>query len=424
MSEYVKQAVAASAKEERPIDPQRPRAALRPKLWTRDFIVLAIVNLLVLTGGNMLISVFPLYIVALGGNTITVGIASAVYAVCSFCMRPIAGWILDHKSRRNIFLLAMVGVVLIPPLYLVVTPLTLIIALRGLHALCWSASSTSISTNTCDVLPSERFGEGMSFFGLTNGLSMIIGPALGLFVWDELGMPPLFLGISGCGLCCLVLVSSIRFRKIEKQPRQPGTVPIWKRLASLFEKEAIPASLLMCVLCFPGGAIESFIALFCQHTGIGNGGVYFTFQAIGATIIRLFTGKIYDRHGEGPLLIAGCVCFLTGLMTLVFASAAWIFYSGALLYGVGYGLTVPAMQTMSLRTVAVERRGAASSTYLLSYDVSFGLGGLMGGVLVKWVGYRPMYCIMASSIVACFIIYRAWGRRQPSAWKVWKQSRL
>ena len=62
-----------------------------PRLWTRDFIILAVVNLLVFTGGNMLVSVFPLYIVSLGGSTVTVGVAAAVYAVCSFCMRPIAG---------------------------------------------------------------------------------------------------------------------------------------------------------------------------------------------------------------------------------------------------------------------------------------------------------------------------------------------
>ena len=400
------------------------RSVRKPRLWTRDFIYLAVVNLLVFTGGNMLVSTFPLYIVSLGGGPVTVGVASAVYAVCSFCMRPIAGWILDNKSRRGIFLLAMAGVVLVPPLYLVVTPLVLIIALRGLHGLCWSASSTAISTNTCDVLPSERFGEGMSFFGLTNGIAMIIGPALGLFVWDRFGKPPLFLGISTCGLCCLLLISRLSFREPEGQGRWSEGRSLRQKLGSLFEKEALPASALMCCLCFPGGAIESFIALFCQQTGVGNGGVYFSFQAGGACLIRLVSGKIYDRRGEGPLLIAGCLCFFCGLMTIVFADAVWLFYCGALLYGVGYGLTVPSMQTMSLRTVPPERRGAANSTYLLSYDVSFGLGGLIAGVLAKLVGYRPMYCIMAGSILACFILYRCWGSKQPSAWRVWKNSQI
>lgn len=398
--------------------------AVVPRLWTRDFVFLSIVNLLVLTGGNMLVSVFPLYIVALGGSTVTVGIAAAVYAVCSFCMRPIAGWILDNKSRRNIFLAAMVGVVLVPPLYLVITPLVLIIALRGLHALCWSSSSTSISANICDVLPEERFGEGMSFFGLTNGLAMIIGPALGLFIWEELGMPPLFWGISGCGACCLALVSRIRFRPLEKTGRwEAGGQSLFKKAAALFEKEALPASALMCCLCFPGGAIQSFIALFCQETGVGNGGLYFTFQAVGATVVRLFAAKIYDRRGEGPLLYGGCFCFFSGLLAFVFAASPGLFYTGALLYGVGYGVTVPAMQTMSLRTVPARRRGAASSTYLLSYDVSFGLGGLIGGVLAQGVGYRPMFCIMAGGILACFILYRRWGRYQPAAWRVWIMGR-
>ena len=259
----------------------------------------------------------------------------------------------------------------------------------------------------------------MSFFGLTNGISMIIGPALGLFVWDNLGMPPLFLGISAFGLCSLVLVSRLHLRQVEKRTAASDSAPSWKKLASLFEKEARPATLLMCCLCFPGGAIESFIALFCQHTGVANGGVYFSFQALGATLTRIFTAKIYDRRGEAPLLYAGCLSFFCGLMTIVFSSAAWLFYSGAFLYGVGYGLTIPAMQTMSMRTVPPERRGAASSTFLLNYDVSFGLGGLIAGVLAKWFGYRPMFCIMACGLAVCFILYRRWGRYQASAWRVW-----
>lgn len=396
----------------------------KPRLWTRDFVFISIINLVVLTGGNMLVSAFPLYLVSLGGDSVTVGVAAAVYAVCSFCMRPITGWILDNKSRRGIFLAAMVGVILIPPLYLLITPLALIICLRGLHGLCWSSSSTSVNTNCCDTLPQERFGEGMSFFGLTNGLAMIIGPALGLAVWEKFGMVPLFLGISGCGVCAMILLSCIKFKKIEKRRRGGGPRSLSQRIVSLFDKRALPASLLMCCLCFPGGAISSFIALFCQDTGVGNGGVYFTFQACGATVVRLFAGKAYDKHGEGPLLLLGCLFFLSGLLSVVFAQSSLLFYIGAFLYGLGYGVTVPAMQTMSLRTVPPERRGAASSTYLVSYDVSFGLGGLLGGVLAKLLGYRPMYCIMALGIVACFVVYMKWGRKQPAAWKVWKASQL
>ena len=132
---------------------------------------------------------------------------------------------------------------------------------------------------------------------------------------------------------------------------------------------------LLFFLCVPGGAVSSFIALYAVEAAKGSGGLYFTFQALGTASMRVFAGRYGDRHGEKLLLYIGCLSFLAGILLMVIAQAPTLFYISAFLYGTGYGLTLPTLQTMSLRNVPNQRRGAASSTYLCGLISAMGWAG-------------------------------------------------
>ncbi len=393
------------------------------KLWTADFTSVALVNLFVVSAGNMLLAALPFYIRSLGGSSIAVGLASFMFAVLSFVARPTSGWLLDNKSRRTIYIISLIGVILVPPLYILLPFLGCVVFLRGVQGLVHATAGTASNTNAVDMLPKSRFGEGMGYFGVTTSLSTMIGPALGLFIWNTWGLKPLFLSISCLGLISLLLVSRMKLRKIT--PRAKDTTaekqPWYKWVLNLFDKRALPASILM-MACLPGGAVTSFIALFAADSGLGNGGTYFMCQAIGTVAMRAFTGRFSDRYGEGPSLYIGCGFFLLGILLIVGVHSTWMFYLGGILFGFGYGFFCPAMQVMAVRIVPPERRGAAISTYLCSWDICLGLGGLLGGLLHKVVGYRPMFCILSLAVVACVLLYKFWGSKTPAAFKVAKQN--
>ena len=51
--------------------------------------------------------------------------------------------------------------------------------------------------------------------------------------------------------------------------------------------------------------------------------------------------------------------------------------------------------------------------------MSFGLGGFIGGVLSKLVGYVSMFRIMCAGIILCLVLYIFWVRNTPAAYRVW-----
>ena len=83
----------------------------KPRLWTRNFVLIIVINFLVFMNHIMLLSTFPFYIESLGGSEALAGLAATLVAV--LC-RPVVGWMLDNGKRRAILLIGLAGMSLMP----------------------------------------------------------------------------------------------------------------------------------------------------------------------------------------------------------------------------------------------------------------------------------------------------------------------
>ncbi len=392
------------------------RHASNASLWSGDFIRITLLNLLILSGGNMLIPTFPFYIKFLGGTEMTVGVAAACYSLSALLMRPLAGWFLDRKGRKGIFYVGVIGITLIGAGYNFIALLPFLILLRVMHGFLFAAASTSAITCAADLVPPNRFAEGMGWFGLSNSLAMAIAPALGQWVMVRFGFTWMFYCCAAFGVLSLLLMFGLSVQEptraiyIPHRKKMPGEV-----LHRMVSPEAFPSAFVMLPVMIPGGAISSFIALYAAAEQMGNAALYFLLQAVVTGLVRILCAKSVDKWGEGPPIYISNAAFLLALSFLVFGHQPTLFYLTAVLYGVGYGLSLPAYQTFAIRCAAPDHRGAASSTYLCSFDISWALGGLLGGVLVTAFGYRAMFAIVSAGILLGAVLYVRWARFTPAA---------
>ncbi len=394
------------------------------QLWTKNFILIAVVNLLISSAGKIVDIVFPFYIHDLGGDNVIVGIASGLCSVFALLMRPIAGWFLDNVSRRSLLIAATIGLIIMPLTFELIPILVVVIALRCVHAFTWAAASTSSNTNACDIIPKSRFGEGMGWFGLTNSLATAAAPAFALFVMYQAGFSRVFIICAAIAVVILILLTQIKFQPIERKQSTARGVPLLVRLGNLFSKDALPAAGFTFLAALPCGAIFTFLALFSEAENIGNAGLFFAIQAVFTGISRILSGKIADTKGEGPFAYTSTFCFIGSIGFLVFGQTAGLFYLAACLMGLGFGLFIPAMQAMAVRIVPITRRGSASSTFLCSWDVAFALGGLLGGLLSEQYGFRAMFAILSIFELIAAAYYFFYARKCPSAFKVYQANLL
>ena len=380
----------------------------KEKLWTNSFIGICLVNLFIFVNFHALLPTFPFFVTYLGGDAVTIGLATALFSAASIISRPFLGWLTDTRGRRTMMLIGLVGMALIPMGYFASAGIAMAIVLRTVHGAFHAASSNAASTWVTDIVPRTRMGEGLGMYGLSMAISTAVAPALGLAVMNALGFPHLFSMAALAGLLAIVLTLGIKNRnyRLSHEPLRWG---------QLFESMAIPASITQFLYMLAYGVVEVYVAIYATSHGLPSGGAYFIAIAIATVATRFLLGRAIDRYGEARLVYTGNAAAFAGILLLVLAHNAPCYILSALLLGYSFGAVQPSLQTMAMHAVAPERRGAASSTFYVAFDLGIAIGGFLAGVLIKWVGYDAMFLIVAVFCALSGLYYARFGAHHASS---------
>ena len=379
----------------------------QPKLWTRDLVLIILVNLCVFTNHIMSLSTFPFYIQDLGGSEALSGACAALFSLVAVLVRPFVGWWLDNGARRAVLIIGLLGLALAPAGYVAVPMLSVALVFRMVHGAALSFSNSTTATVASDVICKPRFAEGMGFFGMATALASAIAPALGLELMG-FGFNVLYGAAALIAILALVLFSFIRSPKpqVERRPLS---------LRALVNRDSLPATLTMLVFMFTFGALENFVAIYASANDLPSASVFFLIMAVMLLLVRVFLGRLVDEKGEAVFVYTGNAAMIVALLLLAFASSAATFYLAAALAGYGFGGLEPALQSMAVHTATNETRGSANSTFLCGYDIGYGLGGGVAGVLITAVGYSHTWAIVSLACVASIAIYFFWARHSDTS---------
>ncbi len=383
----------------------------QPRLWTGSFVSICLVNLFIFINFHALLPTFPFFITSLGGDAFAIGVAAALFSLATVITRPFVGWIIDTRGRRTILLIGLVGLALMPMGYCIAAGIALAILLRTIHGIFQAVASNANSTWVADIVPRKRMGEGLGMHGLSLAISTAIAPAIGLTIMSTFGFRPLFVITSLSAVVAFVLTLFIHNKSytLERKPL---------RLKELFEPMSLPAAITQCLFMITYSVVEVFVAIYAAQQGLPNGGIYFVFIALSTLVSRIALGRFVDSHGERLLVYTGNVSCATAVLLLVFCHNLPCYILSALCMGYSFGAIVPSLQTMAMHAVAPARRGAATSTFFVAFDLGVAIGGFLAGVLIKALGYNAMFLII---MLFCFFsigYYYFFGSHHPSSFNV------
>ena len=387
------------------------------KLWTRDFVLIIVINFLVFLNHLMILSTFPFYVEYLGGSEAASGLAAALFSIVAVFCRPVIGWMLDTGKRKAILLIGLVGMALMPVGYLALSVLFLAFIARMLHGASLAFSNTSTATIATDIIPQPRFAEGMGMFGLATALATACAPALGLALMERFGFTALFAVGTGAAVLALALFAVLKTPAVPQQ-KKPFTVK------GLLDKDALPASVTALVFMFTYGALENFTAKYAAEASLPSGGLFFTVMAAVLLLTRLTAGKVTDKRGESVFAYTCNLAMLAALLLLGLFPNRITYFLAAALSGYGFGGLEPALQSMAVAIAPPERRGSANSTFLCAYDIGIGLGGGIAGSLISAMGYERMFVTMGVFNVLAIVVYVLFGRTHPSSFTYRKKHGL
>lgn len=383
------------------------------KLWNKDFIIIIAVNFLVFLNHLMILSTFPFFISYLGYSDSVSGMCATLFSFIAVICRPFVGWILDNGKRKAVLVVGLCGMALMPMGYLLVytalSSIALAVVLRMAHGISLACSNTSTSTIATDIIPKQRFSEGMGMFGMATALATACAPAIGEMLMNK-SFTLLFIVASVIMLISLILIGFLKTPKldIEKKPFS---------FKGLIDKNALPASAVVLIFLLTYGALENYTLKFADESSqiTLSGGLYFTIMAVMLFLTRVLIGKVADQKGEAIFVYTCNVCMLVALLLIAIVPNNITFLISAALSGYAFGGIEPSLQAMAVNISTPQERGAANSTFLCAYDIGIGLGGGIAGVLIDAVGYNKMFTIIALANVLSVIVYVLWGRKHPSS---------
>ncbi|CAH0345361.1 MFS transporter [Bacillus sp. CECT 9360] len=379
------------------------------KLWTKNFISIAIANFFVFATFYYLLVTLPLYALEeLHGNEMMAGLITTSFLISAIIIRPFAGKWISRVGKYPVLMTSLLILSLASTLYFFPHSVTALIALRFCHGIGFGMATTAAGAIVADLIPDSRKGEGMGYYGLAQNLGMVIGPFLGLTVMQMAGTNTMFTINVLSSLTALIAGLFIRLPK----DKAVATDGVKVQHKGIFEKTAIPVSLVSAFFGLAYSAIISFVSVYAREIGLVEASSYFfVVYAVVLLISRPFTGKWFDKYGANVIIYPAIICFAIGTLLLSLASSAAMFLLAAAFIGIGWGTVFPSLQTIAIQVAPTERRALATATFLSIFDFGFGIGSFMFGLATSKIDHGSLYFYSSFLVVlGLFVYYLLHGR--------------
>lgn len=364
------------------------------KLWNSNYIKVMAANFMLYFAFYILSPLLPLYLSEqFGATKDTIGIVLSGYTVAALIFRPFSGYIVDSFSRKKVLMVCFFVFFAFFAGYIAAGTLLMFAIVRTLHGAPFGAVTVANSTVAIDVLPTSRRNEGIGFYGLSNNLAMAIAPSIGMYIYKGTHNMSLLFWIA-----LIVAFLGLLFATLVKLPTKE--IVKSKEKLSLDRFFLTRAWLLGINIAFFGfcfGVLSNYLAIYSKEVlGITAGtGTYFMLLSCGLVLSRLQGAKSL-RAGKLVLNTAeGMLISLIGYILFASLHNPIGYYASAILIGLGNGHMYPGFLNMFINMAHHNERGTANSTILTSWDLGFGIGILLGGVIAEFSGYTATFWTVA-----------------------------
>lgn len=387
----------------------------KEKLWNANYIKVMTTNFLLYFAFYLLTPLLPLYLSeTFGATKDTIGIVLSGYTVAALIVRPFCGYVVDSFSRKKVLMLCLSGFAVFFAGYIAAGTILMFAICRTLHGGPFGAVTVANSTCAIDVLPSSRRNEGIGLYGLSNNFAMAIAPSIGIYLHNMVDSYLILFWIA-----FVVAISAVLIAWTIRLPEKDIIRNKEKlSLDRFFLTRAWLLAINIAMFGFCWGVLSNYLAIYSKEvlSITGGTGTYFALLSMGLFSSRLqgrkalSQGKLTQNAAEGMLIS------LVGFTLFVAIPHPVAYYLSAILIGLGNGHLYPAFLNMFVHVARHDQRGTANSSILTGWDLGFGIGCLLGGIVAEHFGYTATFWMVAAenavSVILFFLASRQFFERR------------
>ncbi len=204
------------------------------KLFSKDFTLVVIGQIISLFGNAIIRFALPLYLLNQTGSSALYGTVSACALIPAVILSPIGGILADRVNKRNIMVaLDFFTAAVILTFSLLLGKISLILLIAATMMLLYGiagAYQPTVQASVPALVPEERFMEANSVINTIGSLASLLGPVLGGILYSIYGLSPV---VGVCIACFLMSAIMEIFIKIPFVRQESGG-SMWKSIRNDF----------------------------------------------------------------------------------------------------------------------------------------------------------------------------------------------
>ena len=383
--------------------------------WKRTVYISLICVFCTSFGVSQLAPILPLYFHDLGvqrpsAMSLWSGLATGATYLVVCLVAPFWGRVADKKGRKITLIRSSFGMALCNLLLAFQTTpegVVIIRLIQGLVSGFYSATITLIASES----PIERTGWALGLLASANLAGSLIGPLLGGYIADTIGirngfiLVGILMGFAGLLATIFIHENYVPKPNVEKLSisKLKEQIPEFNSIVALCIASFIYAICIMSLQPVISVYIKGIVPSNTENLAFIAGAV-FSAMGIAQLISSSPLGKLVDKIGPRKVLVVSLI--YVGLFNIPQAYVTDVYQLALIrfLQGFGLGGMLPALNTYLSSKTPREFTGQVFSYNQSSLFLGYFLGAVGGASLMAWLGFTTLFWVSGG----LFIISALW----------------
>ncbi|MEZ2189483.1 MFS transporter [Corynebacterium sp. CCM 9204] len=374
----------------REIAEDRPRTRIPEEIW-----VLVSAAFIIAVGFGLIAPILPQFARSFGVSMAAAGLVVSVFAASRLVFAPVSGRLVDRIGSRRVYLTGLVTVAVATGLIAFAREYWQLVALRAVGGIGSTMFTVSAMGLIVRISPPEIRGRSSSVYATAFLTGSIVGPVIGAAL-SVLGMRTPFL-IYGAALFLAAFIVWWKLSAVAVYGYDHDNTAPPMQFGEAIRDSAYRSAL---IGGFANGwanlgvriALLPLFAAAAFHTGGAVAGIALAAFAVGNASALQIAGRLADRIGRKPLILAGLV--VNGIFTAAIGltSQPWTLLAVSVGAGVGAGLFLPSQQATLADIIGNHRSGGkVLANFQMAQDFGAIAGPVIVGALADALGYRAAF---------------------------------
>jgi DHA1 family multidrug resistance protein-like MFS transporter len=352
-------------------------------------------------GFGIVTPIFPYYISSLGMAGIELGVLAASFAIARIILAGPLGGLSDRVGRKPVLIVSLLGFAFSNIVYAYAQDIFVMIAARALEGAVSAGFFPAANAFVSDVTTPKNRGTAMGYLSMGNMVGFIIGPALGGFLAQFLGIRMPFIFAAAATLITMIFLYVLVQEPVRKTIK--GSMPK-VRIRDVISRARLCYGILgiaMFANMFAMGILEvAFMLDAVINLGVEPYEIGIFFGVIGITMMigSVAFGKLSDIKGRKWLIVIGAMIGALSMIMFIFANNAIDLLTAGVVLSIGMSMRGPAIQALIADVTDPSAYGTLMGVFGAVSNSAYAVSPLMGGRIFDDTGSAAISLLIAGGV--------------------------